>query len=459
MLRDYQEQAQRFLLDHRRCIYGDAAGSGKTPTTLAALRAAQVRRVLLVVPRSVCLHWQREAEIWFPELHLIDGRGTVEKRARAREQAVALSGEVGSSSGATGLLLNYDLLRMDVVALERLGWQAVVFDEAHRLKNRKAQVTKAAQRITRRLPGSWLWMLSGTPILNHPSEAWSLLHLISHTRWPSYWNWVRRFCETSLIPYHGRQRQPVEVIGALKPGAAEAIKDQLDDVLIQRDLDTLLPHLPQVTEVPVPVQLDPHEEKAYREIKRKHWTVLDDGTLITTQNEISRITRFRQIVGEMGALASSPSKPGAKVRAVAEIVADLEPEPVVVLCWSRAAAERIAEMTLGEFVHGGLDSHERDAVVRHFADGKVRVIVGTIATLGEGVDGLQRARYMVRLDRDWTPARNEQAVARIRRSGQLADTLVVYDVFATNTVDEEIARVVADKRSVIDAVLTGEIRP
>ena len=83
----------------------------------------------------------------------------------------------------------------------------------------------------------------------------------------------------------------------------------------------------------------------------------------------------------------------------------------------------------------------------------VRVLSGTISTLGEGVDGMQVAHYMVRLDRDWTPARNEQAIARIRRSGQLHDAVVVYDLIARNSLDEVIEAALASKTSVIDALL------
>jgi SNF2 family DNA or RNA helicase len=52
-------------------------------------------------------------------------------------------------------------------------WDYVVLDEAHKIKNPAAKVSKSCRRIcsceeTRRL------ILTGTPIMNHLKELWAL---------------------------------------------------------------------------------------------------------------------------------------------------------------------------------------------------------------------------------------------------------------------------------------------
>jgi SNF2 family DNA or RNA helicase len=354
----------------------------------------------------------------------------------------------------TMLLVNYEAVRQDVEALASITWGAMVVDEAHRLKGRSTQITRAVNRLVKH-PRMWLWLLTGTPLPNRPTEAWSLLHLIDRSRFSSYWRWTEEHCD--LEPLYKMKRRPGQfaprVVTGLKPGAEERIREQLADVLLYRSLDELLPDLPAATITPIFVDLDAEERRVYRELVKKAWSTLENGETLRTMNEISRMTRLRQIVSSMDALGAGRTKPGSKVAAAAEICADLEPEQVVVLTWSRAAAERVAAETGGEFIHGGVESEARAKIMAGFADGSVRVLAGTISTLGEGVDGMQVAHYMIRLDRDWTPARNEQAIARIRRSGQLHDAVIVYDLIARDSLDETIEAALAAKTSVIDALL------
>jgi SWI/SNF-related matrix-associated actin-dependent regulator of chromatin subfamily A-like protein 1 len=441
-LREYEAEAVRFLLSHRRSILGLPPGTGKTPTTLAALEQAAPARTLLVVPKSVCHHWQAEATRWFPGLVVLDGRGTPQERAEAR-------GAVGSHE-PTALLITYESFRRDVEALEKLNFSAVVFDEAHRLKSRAAQVTQAARVITRN-PSIWLWLLTGTPIPNRPPEAWSLLNLIDRHRWHSYWRWVDRYCEVQLVRYTSGQRFPTRTPTGLKAGAEVAIRGELADVLHHRPFEELLPHLPPATITPVFVDLDDEERRHYDELVKRAWTEVD-GTILRVANEVARITRLRQITSDLSNLIPERDRPGSKVAATVELVTDLD-EQVVVLTWSRAAAEMVARETGGAFIHGGVSGAERQRILGRFATGEVRVLSGTLSTLGEGVDGMQVARHLVRLDRSWVPSQNEQAIARIRRSGQQHSAVFVWDIIARKTTDSLVAKALASKEDVINALL------
>lgn len=452
MLRPYQEVAVEFLLSHRRCIFGYAPGTGKTPTTLVALEKAGPWRTLAVAPKSVLSHWQEEAAVWYPGLRVVEGWGTAAARRTARDEVA------GMPEQPTMLLLNYEAVRQDVEELCAITWGAMAVDEAHRLKGRSTQITKAVNRLVKH-PRMWVWLLTGTPLPNRPTEAWSLLHIIDRSRFSSYWRWTEEHCEVEPL-YKGRRRPgqiTPRVVTGLRPGAEEAIRAQLSDVLLYRSLDELLPDLPAATVTPIFVELDAEERRVYRELVKKAWSTLEDGTTLRTMNEISRMTRLRQIVSSMDALGAGRERPGSKVAAAAELCADLEPEQVVVLTWSRAAAERVAIETGGEFIHGGVDGEERAKIMAGFADGTVRVLAGTISTLGEGVDGMQVAHYMVRLDRSWVPSQNMQSVARVRRSGQLHDSVFVYDLIARDTIDEIIEGALSAKESVIEALLGARL--
>jgi SNF2 family DNA or RNA helicase len=104
-------------------------------------------------------------------------------------------------------------------------------------------------------------------------------------------------------------------------------------------------------------------------------------------------------------------------------------------------------------VHGHMPLYDRQLSIDAWrgSDGR-QVLVGTIATLGEGIDGLQVARNLIMVDRDWTPARNEQAIGRLLRSGQKNAVNVIH-IVADDTVDEKVANALAAKEDVIKAVV------
>ena len=446
-LRPYQISGVDFLITHRRSILALDPGTGKTPTTLSALHKVRARRILVVAPKSVTMHWLNLMSAWWPEAVGILGTGTIRQREQARELFESMA--VGAP---VVLVVNYESMRIDVEFLGALGFDAVIFDEAHRLKNRQAQQTRAANAICRR-PHQWVWLVTGTPIMNRPEEIWSLLHLIDQHRFSSYWRWVRSYYETTMESYGwGPQRRAVEQLGDLRNGAIDSMRSELADVMFHRSLDDCLPDLPPVTTVTIDVELDPEERKLYAALLHKTWAEITPGEILLIPNDVARQTRLRQVVSDIEILGAERTKPGSKIAAALEIIADLEPEQVVVLTWSRAAAERVASECGGAYIHGGVTTPDRQGLLDLFKRGHLRVLCGTLATLGEGVDGLQVARHMIRLDRDWTPARNDQAVARLRRSGQKS-AVVVHDIVCHDTIDATVERALRHKKSVIEEVL------
>ena len=80
------------------------------------------------------------------------------------------------------------------------------------------------------------------------------------------------------------------------------------------------------------------------------------------------------------------------------------------------------------------------------------VVVGTIAALGTGVDGLQRhGSSVVMLDRDWTPAINDQCIGRRRRSGQ-TEQVSVHHIVAEGTIDIAVMLACLNKTNVVETL-------
>lgn len=442
-LRPYQEEACAFLDRHGRAIYADAPGTGKTPTTLQWLRDVEADTSLIVAPLPVLDHWQDEAALWHPDLLVFRMTGTPEAREASRERFLA-------ADGPKALLTHYEGLRIDVKHLTRHHFGALVCDEAHRLKGRSTLVTKAARLMARR--SDKVALLTGTPVLNRAEELWSLLNLLDPKEHSSFWAFVHRYFETEQRNFGGSPR-PVTLIHDVREDRLDDLRGLVKPVMIQRTLDECLPDMAEAVEVMVPVHLTPAERKVYKQMEKHGWAQTAPGEVLQAPNELAKGTRLRQMSSDFGAVLGEEVA-GSKAKRTIELLNDdLAGEQVVVLTAYKATARSIHAGVEGAVLYTGDEAGpERLSALEAFKSGEARVLVGTLATLGEGVDGLQVARYIVLVDRDWTPARNEQAIARLRRSGQTS-TVVVYQVYAEGTIDEDVALALARKETIIEKVL------
>lgn len=437
-LRPYQVDAVRFLAVRGRSLLALPPGAGKTAIVSSVLANDRTPglAVLIVCPTGpVMFHWRDEIEEWGGGHQAAVGTGPKERRAATRQRAV----ETG-----TFLILGYETFRQDAAALTAIEWDCVVFDESHRLKNRQSQVFKAAKK----LHTDRLILVSGTPVLNRAEELWTSLHLMYPEKFRSFWKWADAFFTISYPRY--RQRI-VREVGAIKsPEHAKLMSEDLAKRMFYRPLSEILPDLPPVTETYYEVVLSADEQKAHDSMMDNFWMEVGDD-IVQAPNHISRLTALRRLASDWSAWGEPP---GTKCQVAAQLVDELDGEPCVVFVAFRATAEAAASiMPNAAYYHGGMTAAERARTLESFRSSGITTLVATIATLGEGVDGLQHvAHNVIFLDRDWTPARNDQAIARLRRSGQ-ADSVNVIHIVATDTTDDVVNQALVAKRDVVDAVI------
>lgn len=441
-LRPYQTEVLDFAeAASDRFVYADAAGTGKTPTTCVWLNDSQHRShpSLVIAPESVCEQWEAQVAEW-TDLRPVSLRGT----PAARRDAFT------SLDPYDVAITNYELLRKDQDALAGQVWASVVFDEAHRLKSRTNQVGTAAQR----LKPARIATLTGTPLMNSADELWIQLRLCRPKEYSSFWAWARHHFYVEMTTHYGKVSRPVPDIIGIREGHADLIRQEAEHCMIWRTIDELLPGLPPVETTIVPVTLGESERKMYDSIFKHGWGRHKDQK-ITTRNAVSKMTRLRQMTSDWRGLGEGflGFGGGAKVAAAVDLLEGRTDQTVVLVAY-KLSARMVSEQIPGSVLYTGDESKkERQRAVEAFKAGDAPAIVGSIAALGEGVDGLQVAHRMVRLDRDWTPARNDQVLGRIRRSGQQAARLRVDDIVAENTVDQRVAEALLDKTLELDAVL------
>ena len=105
---------------------------------------------------------------------------------------------------------------------------------------------------------------------------------------------------------------------------------------------------------------------------------------------------------------------------------------------------------------GTQDAHENVCSKLAFVEGDAQVLVGTIAAMGQGYDGLQDvSRCVIMMERDWSPEINHQCEDRLHRMGQKLPVSVEY-LECDKTFDQKVTRINITKSDDIRTALRGE---
>ncbi len=425
----HQVEGIAFLLGRRRAILADEMGLGKTRQSIIAARhAAPDGPWLVVCPASVKLNWAREIQ------------------AIAAEAAVEVihAGEPLRAGPGVWTVINYDLLKRYIDDLCRVEWRALVFDEAHYLKNRDSIRSRMAGRLLESVaPDVVVHALTGTPLMNRPRDLFPLLRLVNHPLGRSFLSFAKRYCDAYRNEY-----------GWVTDGASnlDELAVQLHGVMLRRTKDEVL-NLPPKLRRWLPVEV--RSPTGLAEVARVVGILLANqrGESSAARQKgdrarlIANLTRARQRL----AVAKAPSTLDFVQGAVEQ------GEKVVVFSCFDEPLQKLAEKFGGQAVllTGATPSRKRQQLVDRFQqeDG-VCVFLANILAGGVGIN-LTAARQVVFNDLDWVPANHWQAEDRAYRIGQTRTVNVTY-MTAPKTLDDFVGRTLQAKAALIDAVVEGK---
>lgn len=406
-LRQYQSGGVMFLAQRESALLADDMGLGKTVQCIVAVAAleklAVLRRVLVVVPKSLRQNWKREFDVWAPDLRarLVDGSRS------SREAQYLLPIPL--------LIATYDQVRADAELFGRREvFSLVILDEAQRIKNRASQTGLACTTI----PRDRSWALTGTPLENCPED---LVGVFS-------------FVKPGLI---SKSLPLGEVHRSIAP------------FFLRRTVETALPELPNRIEQTIELELDGEQLHEYERV----W---EERTRFRGQHGalLAILTRLKQICNYLPEAVSS-----CKLQALDLIVGNALAIGGKVLVFSqyvetlRWLQPRVAGGRPVIF-HGGLSEDERVEVLASFRRaGDTDVLLMSLTAGSVGLN-LQEADVVVLFDRWWNPAVEEQAVRRAFRFGRTRP-VQIYKFIVRNTVEERIDDILTRKQGLFDTYVEG----
>ncbi len=438
------------LDQHGGAYIGWDRGLGKTLATCALIDATDAQRTLVVAPNTA------KETVWAAELRRFCPWVDVLVLPNAKAQRERMMADVATRTEPFVLIVHYEALAIVAgKANGKLGegwkkygtWDLVVADEAHRLSNPKAQMTKAIKKI----PADRRLALSGSIIQNHLEELFSPLQWLFPKSYRSRWrDWNDRYLD---YVENGWGRICVGV----KPARIKDMRAELGVFMVYRRKEDEI-DLPERTDQELRIELGAPQRKVYDQLVAECMAELDDGTTVKAQLGVAMMGKLRQVATGLDLLSDNVAD-STKLDLAVDMIADAQDDAIVVFSWYKAAvhalADRLAARGIESFtVTGDVPHAKRADVIARFQAGERRVFIGTLATLGESVN-LQRANNVIVLDRSFNPALNAQAEDRVYRQGQKRPVTITH-IIAKDTVDElNVLPTLANKQALRAAILGG----
>jgi SWI/SNF-related matrix-associated actin-dependent regulator 1 of chromatin subfamily A len=420
-LRAYQEQGVDWLCDdwpHK--LLADDMGLGKTPQAILAMNRLGLRTGVVVCPATLKIMWMRRLVEW---------------GATVGNIYIVRDGKAEIPPNAEVIIVNYDLLikkeiyKQLVARGVQYGYDFALFDESRAMKELKTQRTKRALgKAAFTHYAKRIWLLDGTPVPNRPIELFPVLSTLApEVIYPynTYNAFGEYFCK-------GRQ----SIFGWDMRGASniEELSNRLTNsrFFLRRTKEEVMDDLPEKVETYIELDILPPSD-------------LSDTHISTVRHDLG--------------VAKIP----AAVDYIRTVLA--EAGKVVVFAHHRDVVEGLRDGLIEDgavIVYGGMDiDQKQEAIDAFITDPNIGAFIGQNIAGGSGVDGLQGvSNHAIFVEQDWSPGVMDQAIDRLRRIGQLHDTIFVHYLVVAGSLDNDQTKVLGKKRTVISQLMkTKEVIP
>ncbi|CAE6516136.1 unnamed protein product [Rhizoctonia solani] len=305
-------------------MLADEMGMGKTIQTLALFVSDRRKPNLVVAPTVALMQWRNEIEAHTEgfKVYMFHG-GSREKNIKelSKYDVVLTTYAVMESSfrkQVSGFKRKGEIVK-EKSPLHAVKWCRIILDEAHNIKERSTNTSKAAFE----LKSDYKWCLSGTPLQNRVGELYSLVRFIGGAPFSYYfckrcpckslhWRFSdRKGCDdcghspmNHTCFWNNEILTPIQKNGMFGPGAVafKKLRILLDRMMLRRTkverADDL--GLPPRTVIVRRDYFSPEEKELYMSLfsdaKRQFSTYIDSGTVLNNYSNIfSLLTRMRQM--------------------------------------------------------------------------------------------------------------------------------------------------------------------
>jgi hypothetical protein len=467
----------------RGAILADDMGLGKTFQLLALMAwllevEPEMDPMLVVAPVSLLENWAEEADKFFEPgaLPILTAygdslaglrvpRSQIDQRLQAEDGLVKFL-RPDWIGVAKVVLTTYETLRDLEFSFAALKWSLMVCDEAQRIKNPVAMVTRAAKKQN----VAFKIACTGTPVENTLADMWCLF------------DYVQPGLLGALNDFGERYRKPIEAKTEEEKTRVEELRARISPQILRRlktEVDTGLP--PKIVvedcrQLPISGVQRNLYAKAVESFKKRN----EPNHTTPFKNHLGLLHYLRLVCTDPRPYGLSVFKPEplseyrAKSPKLDWLLKQLHEikakgEKAIVFCEFREIQRLLQHYIEAEFgLRSDIINGDTSASSSHVASRQKRiksfqgapgfgVLVLSPVAVGFGVN-IQAANHVVHFSRTWNPAKEDQATDRAYRINQKKPVYVYYPVVHApdfTTFDVKLDQLLGYKRGLAEDMLNG----
>lgn len=423
----YQLNGVRFIESKKgRALIGDEMGLGKTVQSLAWFHLHRsLRPVIIICPASLKYNWRNEIIQWIDYKNIMILEGSKPYKLL---------------STVDFIIINYDILSYWIDSLLEILPKGLILDEVQFIKNNTAKRTKAVRKLTKLIP--FILALSGTPIINKPVEFFNILNILNKNLFPNYMYYIQRYCNAK------RNGWGWDVNGS--SNTEELYNIVSNNIMIRRLKKDVLTELPDKTRITIPIELSNNTE--YKMVEDNFLKYIE----VYKGKEAALKASSAEVLTEIEILKQVCVKGKLKnvIQWIKDIIMD---EKIVIFANHKFVINALYDSfkDIAVKIDGSVSIALRQQAVDLFQyNEKIKLFIGNIKAAGVGIT-LTASSKVAFIELPWTPGELAQAEDRCHRIGQ-KDNVTVYYLIAVNSIEEKIAKLLDEKRKILDAVLDGK---
>uniref|UniRef100_A0A8C2F7J3 Chromodomain helicase DNA binding protein 4 n=1 Tax=Cyprinus carpio TaxID=7962 RepID=A0A8C2F7J3_CYPCA len=434
-------------------ILADEMGLGKTVQTAVFLYSLYKEGhskgpFLVSAPLSTIINWEREFEMWAPDMYVVTYVGDKDSRAVIRENEFSFEdnairgGKKASKMKKEAsvkfhvLLTSYELITIDQAILGSIDWACLVVDEFFRVLNN--------------YPLQHKLLLTGTPLQNNLEELFHLLNFLTPERFHNLEGFLEEFADIA------------------KEDQIKKLHDMLGPHMLRRLKADVFKHMPSKTELIVRVELSPMQKKYYKYILTRNFEALNTrggGNQVSLLNVVMDLKKccnhpylFPTAANEAPKMpngmydGSALTKASGKLMLLFKMLKKLKEGGHRVLIFSQMTKmldllEDFLENEGYKYerIDGGVTGGMRQEAIDRFNAPGAPQFVFLLSTRAGGLGiNLATADTVIIYDSDWNPHNDIQAFSRAHRIGQ-NKKVMIYRFVTKASVEERITQVAKKK--------------
>jgi hypothetical protein len=471
----------------RGAVLADDMGLGKTLQLLTVIARAleedpAMPPVLVVAPVSLLENWKEEVDRFFLPgalpLMTLYGDALAGLRAKTPEIDELLLNRGFTRflrpdwlGNAKLVLTTYETLRDLEFSLAAVKWSIMVCDEAQKIKNPAAMVTRSAKKQN----VGFKIACTGTPVENSLADLWCLFDFIQ----PGLLGALNEFGDA--------YRRPIECETDEQKAKVEELRALIEPQVLRRLKVDVAKDLPQkvVVDAARSLKMSRYQRELYSKALELYRSRRDPNSVSPFKNQLGLLHYLRKVCTDprdIGRIFAEEPLEEARSRSpkLHWLVDTLEAvrqrgEKAIVFCEFRDMQLMLAyyleaifgarpDIINGDTAASATSDASRQKRIKRFqqAQGFGVIILSPVA-VGFGVN-IQAANHVIHFTRTWNPAKEDQATDRAYRIGQQKDVYVYYPVVRADeftTFDVKLDALLERKRALSGDMLngTGDLRP